>query len=64
MNLMILKEMKRLLRQALKCSKHGQFDKFGFVKIVRPPRALDDESKEIDPDPDMAENMIGRAPGQ
>ncbi|KKK50161.1 hypothetical protein LCGC14_3127770, partial [marine sediment metagenome] len=52
------KEMKNMLRKALKCSKHGQFDKFGFAKINRPPRAADENGKEIDPDPDMKDKKI------
>lgn len=52
------KEVKNLLRKALKCSKHGQFDKFGFAQINRPPRATDENGKEIDPDPDMKDKKI------
>ncbi|OLS24671.1 MAG: hypothetical protein HeimC2_21520 [Candidatus Heimdallarchaeota archaeon LC_2] len=52
------KEMKTVLVKALKCSKHGQFDKFGFTKIERPPREKDENGKELDPDPDMADEQI------
>ncbi|OLS21997.1 MAG: hypothetical protein HeimC2_31450 [Candidatus Heimdallarchaeota archaeon LC_2] len=52
------KEMIKVLEKALKCSKHGQFYKFGFTKIQRPPRAKDDSGKELDPDPDMADEQI------
>ncbi len=52
------KEMTNLLRKALKSSKHGQFDKFGFTKIQRPPREKDETGKELDPDPDMKDEKI------
>ena len=52
------KEMTKVLLKALKCSKHGQFDKFGFTKIQRPPREKDETGKELDPDPDMADEQI------
>lgn len=51
-------QMKDLLLKALRASKHSQFDKYEFVKIERPHRAKDENGKELDPDPDMADDKI------
>jgi hypothetical protein len=51
-------DMKKMLNKALKCSKHGQFEKFGFRKIIRPPRAKDKDGIEINPDPDNTDKKI------
>ncbi|MHA2253357.1 MAG: hypothetical protein ACXAD7_23545, partial [Candidatus Kariarchaeaceae archaeon] len=53
-----LKKMENGLFKALKNSKHGQFEKFGFAKIARPPRAKDENGIEIEPDPDNTDEKI------